>query len=241
MSELKLPVRFTSNDGVNHTFDTLLLPPKKSALLLVDCNGDCGPLCNKVIEDMIAPVLQAARLIGVKPIFIYGDGWLPDGANSRAGEYHKTRRGFPPDIESWRPSQPIWTDSIKPLESEPLIAKKAQNAFVATFLDLYLRSHDIETLFLVGFSFKSCLFYTTVGAFERNYRVVFLRDGTDPPGTNEFTDTIDPNLAEGGWVRTILTRLIEDHLGYSSTCKEFVKACSRSSRGKARIHSNSST
>ena len=36
-----------------------------------------------------------------------------------------------------------------------------------------------------------------VGAFEREYRVVFLRDGTDPVGTNEFQDTINPKF--GRW------------------------------------------
>ncbi len=229
MSEFILPIRFTSNNGVGHSFDTLVLSPTSSAFLLVDCDGDCGELCNKVIDDTISPSLQAARSIGIKPIFIYGDGWLPDGLNSRASEYHRTRRGHSPHQENWHPSHPTWAESIKPIDGEPLIGKKAQNAFVATYLDMYLRSHNIDTLLLVGFSFKSCLFYTMVGAFERNYRVVFLRDGTNPPGTNEFVDTIDIHLTEGGWVRAILTRLIEDHLGYSSTCKEFVQTYEQTS------------
>ena len=77
----------------------------------------------------------------------------------------------------------------------------------------------------MGFRFKSCLFYTIVGAFERNYRIVFLRDGTDPIGAIEFPDTLDTALPAGGWVRTVLTRLIGDHLGYTSTCEEFVRSC----------------
>lgn len=227
MSEISLPIRFTSNDGTGSLFDTLVLLPSNSALLLVDCDGDCGEAGNKVINENIAPALQTARSVGIRPIFIYGDGWLPDGANSRAAEYHRTRRGHPPHQEQWRPGNPAWAESIAPLDGEPLIGKKAQNAFVGTYLDIYLRTHNIDTLLLVGFSFKSCLFYTTIGAFERNYRAVFLRDGTDPPGTNEFADTVDANLSEGGWVRNILTRLIEDHLGYSSTCAQLIAAANQ--------------
>jgi nicotinamidase-related amidase len=225
MSEITLPVRFTSNNGVGHISDTIVLAPGNSALLLVDCDGDCGELCNRVIHESISPALRAARLSGIIPIFIYGDGWLPDGANSLAAEYHRTRRGLPAHQEPWRPYTPTWIEAIEPIAGEPLIGKKAQNAFVGTYLDIYLRSHNNDTLLLAGFSFKSCLFYTAVGAFERNYRAILLRDGTNPPGNNEFADTVAASLPEGGWVRTILTRQIEDHLGYSSTCAEFVAAC----------------
>jgi hypothetical protein len=55
--------------------------------------------------------------------------------------------------------------------------------------------------------------------------VVFLRDGTHLPGENEFRDTVNEDLPEKGWVCLVLTRLIEDHLGYSSTCTELIHAC----------------
>jgi hypothetical protein len=86
-------------------------------------------------------------------------------------------------------------------------------------------SNPSLSMVMAGFRFKSCLFYTAVGAFERNYRAILLRDGTDPPGSNEFADTVDASLPGGGWVRTILTRFLEDHLGYSSTCAELIAAC----------------
>jgi hypothetical protein len=71
MSEITLPIRFTSNDGVGHLSDTIVLAPGNSALLLVDCDGDCGERCNRVIHDHISPALRAARLAGIQPIFIY--------------------------------------------------------------------------------------------------------------------------------------------------------------------------
>lgn len=223
--KIEIPVRFTGSDASQPEFTRLTLETDKTALLLVDCNGDCGEACNTVIKTKIAPALQAARAVGITGVFIYGDGWLPDGPASRASEYHRFRRKAGSHREIWRPSQPWWMDCIAPLDDEPTIAKKAQNAFVNSYLDTYLRSWAIETVLMVGFSFKSCLFYTIVGAFEHNYRVIFLRDGTDPPRTNEFSDTIDERIAEGGWVRLVLTRLIEDHLGYSSTCQAFMEAC----------------
>jgi nicotinamidase-related amidase len=113
---------------------------------------------------------------------------------------------------------------------EPIIEKCGQNGFRESSLDFFLRTNGIETLLCAGFSFKSCLFYTMVGAAEHNYRVVFLRDGTHLPGENEFGDTINDQLEEKGWVRLVLTRLIEDHLGYSSTCEELVRACKASSQ-----------
>jgi len=227
---IKIPVRFTSLTETQFEITTIPLDTKQTAFLLVDCDGDCGPLCNKVIEKQIAPTLQAIRSVGIKAVFLYGEP-LPDGSHSLPGELHWTRRAEQQPQVDWRPSQPTWSPSINPDHDEPMIAKSAQSGFVNTYLDRYLRSWGIDTIIAVGFSFKSCLFYTLVSAYEHNYRVIFLRDGTDPQGTNEFSDTVDPSLPEKGWVRLVLTRLIEDHLGYSSTCGEIIAACNKAREG----------
>ena len=222
---IELPVRFTGRDDITQPERTTLhLPTDRTAFLLVDCNGDCGDGCNRVIRTNIAPALQAARAVGIKGVFIYGEPRILAPA-SRPAEYHELRRGTPLHPQQIRPSQPEWDASIAPRADEPIFAKRAQNAFVGSQLDSWLRAWQIDTLIAVGFSFKSCLFYTAVGAFERGYRVVFLRDGTDPPGENEFQDTVNPDLDDGGWVRLVLTRLIEDHLGYSATCADLINAC----------------
>ena len=221
--EIKLPVRFTGSDATTHAETILVLPVDRTALLLIDCNGDCGAECNAVIQTHIAPTLYAARQMGMKAVFVYNEGRIIAPA-CRPTELHELRRGKLLRKESLRPMQPAWADSIAPHADEPIIAKRWQNAFVGTYLDSYLRGWGIDTLLMVGFSFKSCLFYSMIGAFEREYRVIFLRDGTDPVGTNEFTDTVNPQVDEGGWVRLVLTRLVEDHLGYSSTCAALVQA-----------------
>jgi hypothetical protein len=70
MTDVTLPVRFTANEGVGHQFDTLALTPGASALLLVDCDGDCGPAGNRVIAANISPALRAARSL----CFAHGTG-----------------------------------------------------------------------------------------------------------------------------------------------------------------------
>jgi len=222
--KIALPVRFTGDSVERPAFTTLNLEVGRTVFLLVDCDGDCGPLCNGVIEEHIAPALRAARAVGIKGVFLYGEP-LPDGGFSIAQELHHGRRGRQPAPATWRPSQPTWTESIAPGEDEAIIGKCAQGGFGDSYLDRYLRAWGVENILAAGFSFKSCLFYTIAGAFERNYRVILLRDGTDPPGSNEFPDTVDHSLPEKGWVRLVLTRLIEDHLGYSSTCRELIAAC----------------
>jgi nicotinamidase-related amidase len=158
----------------------------------------------------------------MRVVFIHGGGHEDHKAIQT--ELHQIRRGHSYQPRPWKPASPKWVPGVEPHDKDAVIEKNGQNAFRGTSLDFYLRATGIETLLCAGFSFKSCLFYTMISAFEHNYRVVFLRDGTHPPGENEFLDTKDENLSEKGWVRLVLTRLIEDHLGYSSTCYELGQA-----------------
>lgn len=222
-----LPVRFTADTPSMHDFSVLHINVEKTAVLVVDVDGDCGPACNRVVDEVLAPMLLAVRTAGMRIMYAYNDPRDgPDGPRSVYEELHFRRRGrIPPKRLPWHPSQPTWAPSIAPRPGDAQIAKCSQSAFRNTYLDRYLRAWDIDTILAAGFSFKSCLFYTIVGAFEHNYRVVLLRDGTDPEGANEFDDTVAADRPEGGWVRLVLTRLIEDHLGYSSTCEELQAAC----------------
>ena len=222
---LKLPVRFTgpTEDIQKHT--TLTLEVATTALLLVDCEdvNIPGSPVDQVIKQTLRPTLAAIRSIGLKPIFLYG-GDHHDPCSIEV-ELHGTRRGKSRALRPWPLPMPQWVPGVAPLAGDPVIVKCGQNGFRETSLDFYLRTSGIETLLCVGFSFKSCLFYTMVGAAEHNYRVIFLRDGTHPPGQNEFPDTLNDALPEKGWVRLVLTRLIEDHWGYSSTCEALIAAC----------------
>lgn len=227
MEKLSLPVRFTGESEDQPEFTTLDLDVAKTAFLLVDCTFENSPESGvgQVLRKTIAPTLAAVRSIGMKVVFLYGGSHHQPGAIST--ELHRTRRGSPYIPEPWVPTTPVWVPGVEPQEGDVVIEKNGQNGFRETSLDFCLRTMGIETLLAVGFSFKSCLFYTLVGAFEYNYRVVFLRDGTHPPGENEFPDTGNDMLPEKGWVRLVLTRLIEDHLGYSSMCADLIVSCDR--------------
>ena len=223
--KLQLPVRFTGDKAEQHAYSTLPLEPTKTAFLLVDCTFDNPPESGvgQVLRKIIAPTLAAVRTVGMPVVFIYGgDHLLHSTVNT---ELHRTRRGRTGVPKPWAPTTPQWVPGVEPQPTDVVIEKNGQNAFRATSLDFCLRTMAIDTLLCVGFSFKSCLFYTLVGAFEHNYRAIFLRDGTHPFGENEFPDTVNSTLEEKGWVRLVLTRLIEDHIGYSSTCAELAAAC----------------
>ena len=51
---------------------------------------------------------------------------------------------------------------------------------------------------MVGFSLKSCLLNTCIGAEEHSFRVIVLRDCVCPPGAKEYPDTLDAGNPEGG-------------------------------------------
>ena len=225
---INLPVRFTG-DPEDISVDSLLeLPPEKTAFLIVDCVGvrEDDPL-RRVIDEKISPSVHAARDAGMRVVYIYSyPSGGSDGPYSVYQELHRTRRQESWKAHRWRRTiEPPWPASIEPHAEDAMIAKCAQNSFQNSMLDDYLRGWGVTTVLVTGFSFKSCVFYTMVGAFERNYRVVLLRDGTHPAGMNEFRDTLDDSLPEKGWVRLVLTRLIEDHLGYTSTCQQLIDAC----------------
>jgi len=222
---LELPVRFTGQHEDESEYTTLSLDTEKTVFLLVDCefvNPPESPV-GQVIRNTIAPTLDIVGSAGIKPVFLYGGSH--NDRHSVNLELHGSRRRQERPSKPWPLPIPQWVPGVEPQEDEAVIVKCGQGGFGGTGLDHYLRTNGVENLLCVGFSFKSCLFYTMVGAFENNYRTVFLRDGTHPPGENEFRDTVDDELPEKGWVRLVLTRLIEDHLGYSSTCTELIQSC----------------
>ena len=207
-------------------YRTLDIDVVGTALMLVDCYGDCGPENNKVIKDNIAPVLAAAREVGTKVIYFHNAPGGEGGPRNISRELHGTRHARERlDPSGWKPSRPSYFPIIAPLDTEPEFQKADRNGFRDTFAGQYLKTWGIDTLIAVGFSLRSCLYHTCIGAMEHNFRVIMLRDCTSPPGTNEFADTLDNHNPEGGWVRYAIMRLFETNEGYTSTSHEFIEAC----------------
>ena len=133
-------------------------------------------------------------------------------------------------LAGWRNNvsfEPEYLDCVKPRDDEPNFPKWIWSGFHDTFLDQYLRSCGIRTLFAVGYSRRACLHYTCAEAVGRNYRVILLRDCSNAPGEIEMPDTRDDSLPEGGWIQRITLRNFEHLIGYTTTRDEFIAACQR--------------
>ena len=110
---LRLSVRFSGDQVQDSAYTALSLESERTGFLLVDCDGDCGPACNPVVESHIAPALAAARSVGIRPIYLYNEPW-PDGPRDMVHEIHFVRRGRPSRTGGSDPAVPLWADSIMP-------------------------------------------------------------------------------------------------------------------------------
>lgn len=227
LSTLTLPVRWWSDQQTFGLRD-LALPVEHTAFVLVDCDGllDDARYDTATKVHAIAPALQAARQCGVRIMYFHNAPGGEGGPTNANRELHGLREGKERrDPPGWKPVRPVYAPLLQPHDRDAEFQKAHRNGFRDTFADQYLRTWSIDTLIMVGFSLKSCLYHTAVGAYEHNYRVIVLRDGVCPPGTKEYPDTIDPSNPEGGWMRYVTLRLIESNIGYTSTAADFIDAC----------------
>jgi nicotinamidase-related amidase len=227
MHALTLPVRFYGSDQAILTLDL-----RTSAVMVVDANGmQSAPL----LTETIAPVLQAARGVGMRIFYFHEDGYGTGGPADITRELHGERHGHPLDDLFFQPPQwtgaiPTYHAAIAPAANEADFPKSSKDGFQTTNADYYLRSWGITTLLAVGFALRSFLYHTCMGARHHNYRVILLRDCTTPPGEGEFPDTRDPSNPEGGWMRFVFLRQFETTIGYTATGQDFVAACRTLSR-----------
>ena len=224
----EIPIRYYRDypGAYDYGHETLNLPFERCALLLVDVDGGAP---NPTTEGMIAPALDAARRAGMKVAFTHNDLRLVATRGNIADEvWGRTKGGSGEGLRPWREMgdfSPQYLECVAPRPDEPNFPKWIWSAFHDTFLDQYLRSGGVETLFVAGYSRRACLHYTCAEAVGRNYRVILLRDCSNAPGELEMPDTLDPDLPEGGWVQRIVLRNFEHLIGYTTTRDEFVAAC----------------
>lgn len=227
VNTVPLPVRWWA-DTDTFGYKTIHLPVAHTAFVLIDCDGTLDPnrYDSPIKQDTVAPALATARRAGMPVAYFHNAVGGEGGPANTNYELHGLREGKNRSLVSgWKPIQPTYPDILKPHPSEPEFQKAHRNGFRDTFADQYFRTWQIDTLVVVGFSLKSCVYHTCVGAHEHNYRVIVLRDGVCPPGTKEYRDTRDENNVEGGWMRFVTLRLIESNLGYTATSEDFIQAC----------------
>jgi ureidoacrylate peracid hydrolase len=69
-------------------------------------------------------------------------------------------------------------DEIDRKENDVVVIKRSFSGFFGTDLDLILKINEVDTLIISGVATHSCCEATARDARHRNYKVIFLSDGT---------------------------------------------------------------
>lgn len=69
-------------------------------------------------------------------------------------------------------------DEVKPIDGEPIIVKRANNAFLNTNLNKLLVKKNIKTLVIVGMTTNHCISSTARMASDLGYNTIIVSDAT---------------------------------------------------------------
>ncbi len=165
-----------------------------AALVIIDMQRDFlepggfgAALGNDVsrLQAAVAPcrdVLDAARQFGLLVIHTR-EGHRPDLSDAPP---HKVQRGDPKNrigapgpmgriLIRGEPGHDIIPE-LHPRPGEPVIDKPGKGAFYQTDLELMLRNHAIDTLFVAGVTTEVCVNTTVREANDRGFRCIVLSD-----------------------------------------------------------------
>jgi nicotinamidase-related amidase len=195
----------------------------ETALIVIDmqkdflCRGGFGEflgndpdLLQRTVEP-ISRLLTAARQLGMTIIHTR-EGHLPDLSDCPAAKLERWPAGT--RIGDMGPMGRILirgeeghaiVDEVAPLAGELVIDKPGKNAFYATELDGYLRSHGIQNLLIVGVTTDVCCMATTIAANDRGYNAIVLSDCVASYSPERHRATLATIKAQGGifgWVTT---------------------------------------
>lgn len=243
---LSLNARYVGG-GQAHT-EKLALPMARTALLLVDVyydnqrRGDWGdPATPSVphfewMEQNIAVALGAARKAGMTVAYAmnsaprialqrsafgahFARAWSADGSlESFNREF--AEGGVDPREHHTGPDTPLKVpDSLAPKPGEFYIRKHVYSAFFDSRLDTALRNLGIETVVCAGLWANVCMAATALDALYRNYRVIWISDGT-LAGEKPEELAVLANTAR--WIAWF-----EEVIGYTVDSRNFAKACAR--------------
>ena len=232
---LELTARYLRSFGdepATHATESLSLDPGATALLLVDVyhgmqgdediEGVSGPAGERWRETVarIGVALDAARNCGLAVVYAINSAPRVALEHSEFGAHfqrswgadfnHAFREGGvdPREYHGGRPGPLTFPAGLEPRVDEYYVRKHVYSAFFDTRLDTLLRNLRIRTLIMAGFWADICMLATALDAFYRNYRVVWLRDGT---------------LGDEEWA----VRWFENAIGYTVTVDDFAAACHR--------------
>ena len=241
---LPLTTRYIRNG--QECFETLTLSAAQTALLLVDVyydnqkRGDWGDSADPFVchfqwmEQNISVALGAARRAGLPVLYAmnsaprialqrstfgahFARAWSEDGSLETINREFAEGCVDPREYHSG-PETPLKIPpSLAPREGELYIRKHVYSAFFDSRLDTALRNLGVDTLVSAGLWANVCMAATALDALYRNYRVIWLRDGTLAGEKPEDVVTLANTARWIAW--------FEEIVGYTVTSGEFAAAC----------------
>jgi nicotinamidase-related amidase len=173
-------------------FETIeeVLDPAHTALLVIDMQNDLlreeGAYASRgedasLVQAVIEPVgglIEAARAAGVLVVYTQNTT-LPGGlSDSPAWMYFKTYSR--PELGGQYTMDGTWgheiVSELAPVEGDVVVRKHRSDAFIATDLDLILRSHEIKSVATVGIVTNGCVESTVRHAAFLDYYSVVVED-----------------------------------------------------------------
>jgi len=241
---LTLTARYRRAGG--ECFEALRLPVEHTAFLLVDVyyddqrRGDWGDPADPFVrhfermERDISRALDAARSVDLPVIYAmnsaprialqraafgahFARAWSQDGSPQT---FNRTfaEGGVDPREYHDGPEMPLKIPpGLAPRENDFYIRKHVYSAFFDSRLDTALRNLGVETLVCAGLWANVCMAATALDALYRNYRVIWLRDGTLAGEKSEDIATLTNTARWIAW--------FEEIVGYTVTSAEFAVAC----------------
>jgi len=159
----------------------LSLDPRRTALVNVDmqrCFVDGSPLASPEGPALVARVNELARACReAGATVVHTRGWLrPDGSN--LGRVSELVPPFITDLYTAGAATALFPEDLVVAPGDVVLDKPRYGAFHGTDLDLILRSAAVDTVLISGIATNICCDTTAREASQRDYRVVFLSDGT---------------------------------------------------------------
>ena len=157
--------------------------PEKTAMLVVDMQNDfvqegapieipraraMVPRLNRLLD-----VCRAHKIPVIYVRHVIRGGDIDAG---RLADHHAAIRNNKAIIAG-TPNVEIY-EGLKPHPGDLVVAKPRYSAFYGTDLEAILRSKSIDTLIISGTVTSVCCDSTARDAFSRDYKVIFLSDGT---------------------------------------------------------------
>lgn len=176
--------------------------PGKTALMVIDMQNDFtlpGGYCHQYMEargmgdeaistlrtpiEPIQRTLEAARRADMKVIYTIESHWADLSDAGPAKMDGTVKVGAPIGAQGPHGRNLVrgdWgtevIDELKPVPDEHVLHKAGKGGFVATDLDLILRSAGITHLVFTGITTDCCVLFTRQGAYDRGYHTIQLED-----------------------------------------------------------------